>query len=212
MKTRTYTCQGCGEVCEQSGRGAPRRFCPEKKCQQKADAARSKKYNDRLRSEGKETPAQRWRKNNPERARENDRHKRATNPELYREINRRKASSVTGRANRKAWKEANPEKAKEISRQGAARYRARSTQNEVFYVTRKDLDRLARTPCVGCGSTENLELDHIIPVARGGRHSIGNLQSLCRSCNASKNARLNIEWRSRAQQQAARPPRQVRAA
>lgn len=33
------------------------------------------------------------------------------------------------------------------------------------------------------------ELDHIVPVSRGGEHSIGNTQCLCRKCNLSKGAR-----------------------
>lgn len=38
-------------------------------------------------------------------------------------------------------------------------------------------------------------MDHIIPVIRGGNHSIGNLTPACASCNASKNHRTVMEWR-----------------
>lgn len=40
--------------------------------------------------------------------------------------------------------------------------------------------------CRFCGSTENLEADHIIPLARGGANELDNLQILCRSCNRRK--------------------------
>jgi len=39
--------------------------------------------------------------------------------------------------------------------------------------------------CVECGSTENLELDHIIPVSQGGPDD-DNLQILCSVCHHRK--------------------------
>jgi 5-methylcytosine-specific restriction endonuclease McrA len=65
----------------------------------------------------------------------------------------------------------------------------------VFDISQKDMRRLARSSCTHCGSNKNIQIDHIIPVARGGRHSIGNLQTLCRSCNTSKSNLLEVEWR-----------------
>jgi 5-methylcytosine-specific restriction endonuclease McrA len=64
-----------------------------------------------------------------------------------------------------------------------------------FEITLRDMRRLGSSPCAHCGATSGLQIDHIIPVKRGGRHSIGNLQSLCKSCNASKNCLLEVEWR-----------------
>ena len=37
--------------------------------------------------------------------------------------------------------------------------------------------------CKNCGSTKNLEIDHIQPKALGGSHHPDNLQTLCRPCN-----------------------------
>ncbi len=34
------------------------------------------------------------------------------------------------------------------------------------------------------------ELDHIIPLSKGGPHTYSNVQTLCRKCNAEKSDRL----------------------
>ncbi|MFH0791187.1 MAG: HNH endonuclease signature motif containing protein [Candidatus Omnitrophota bacterium] len=40
--------------------------------------------------------------------------------------------------------------------------------------------------CVKCGSQENLEYDHIIPVVKGGSNTERNIQLLCEKCNREK--------------------------
>lgn len=40
--------------------------------------------------------------------------------------------------------------------------------------------------CAACGETENLEVDHIVPIARGGSNDRNNLQCLCNPCNRKK--------------------------
>lgn len=44
--------------------------------------------------------------------------------------------------------------------------------------------------CVQCDSNENLEYDHIIPLAMGGSNTDRNLQLLCGDCNRRKGATL----------------------
>lgn len=40
--------------------------------------------------------------------------------------------------------------------------------------------------CQCCGSSENLEYDHIIPFSCGGKSDKSNIQLLCQRCNRSK--------------------------
>ena len=51
------------------------------------------------------------------------------------------------------------------------------------------LDRDGRK-CQECGSTERLQIDHIVPKSRGGLSTDDNLQVLCIRCNASKGNRI----------------------
>lgn len=49
--------------------------------------------------------------------------------------------------------------------------------------------------CANCGAVDDLVLDHVIPIARGGRSTLDNLQLLCAACNRVKGA-LMIDCRS----------------
>ena len=94
----------------------------------------------------------------------------------------------------RASRERNKEKNRP-AKNARQRVRNRIIQGKIFVITDKDLRRLYSQPCAFCGTMENLSIDHIIPLSRGGSHSIGNMMTLCRSCNASKNARTIMEWR-----------------
>lgn len=48
--------------------------------------------------------------------------------------------------------------------------------------------------CAVCGSQSHPEIDHVVPISRGGSDAIDNLQILCRSCNRRKSDRLPEEW------------------
>jgi HNH endonuclease len=44
--------------------------------------------------------------------------------------------------------------------------------------------------CRRCRRAINLEMDHIVPVSKGGKTEEGNLQTLCRRCNRVKSRKL----------------------
>jgi 5-methylcytosine-specific restriction endonuclease McrA len=57
--------------------------------------------------------------------------------------------------------------------------------------------RVARGRCYYCGgsfSREALTMDHIVPLARGGKSTRGNVVAACKTCNNKKKYMLPIEW------------------
>jgi len=112
----------------------------------------------------------------------------------------------------RAWRDANRDRERE---QHKAYYRAnpdvflrsRANRREAieaaakFRITSRDLERALRRHggrCVYCGMTFGeirVTWDHVIPVARGGAHGIGNLVPACQRCNSSKGKRTVTEWR-----------------
>lgn len=48
--------------------------------------------------------------------------------------------------------------------------------------------------CQYCGSKDNLECDHVVPLSRGGSHEDDNLKTACRPCNRSKCAKTLEEF------------------
>lgn len=119
-----------------------------------------------------------WARNNQDQANANKRNWAEKNPV--------KASEAG-----KSWRNSNPTKRMEMKN----RRRARLANNGVYVVGSAFLERLYSSPCVMCGSLENISADHIIPIARGGTHSESNLQPLCGSCNSSKRDRTMTEWK-----------------
>jgi 5-methylcytosine-specific restriction endonuclease McrA len=65
-----------------------------------------------------------------------------------------------------------------------------STRKKIALGIRQAVLEKSGYKCVYCGSLENLQVDHITPVARGGSDDISNLQTLCSRCNSNKGASL----------------------
>ena len=57
--------------------------------------------------------------------------------------------------------------------------------------------RVAKGKCYYCGSAtppKELTMDHIVPIARGGQSTRGNVVPCCKTCNTAKKQRLPMEW------------------
>lgn len=102
-------------------------------------------------------------------------------------------SSEKGKATQKRYRET--QKGRDAARMKEHRRRANLASNGVYEITDKDMRHLLAQPCAHCGA-EGQHIDHIIPIKRGGRHSIGNLQMLCQRCNSSKHKKTMTEWRA----------------
>lgn len=59
--------------------------------------------------------------------------------------------------------------------------------------------RCAKGVCHYCGRAtpaRELTMDHVVPLARGGRSTKGNLVPACKACNNRKKNLLPMEWES----------------
>lgn len=49
--------------------------------------------------------------------------------------------------------------------------------------------------CAYCGKkSDKLTIDHLVPIARGGKHSANNVVPACRHCNSVKGAKTPEQW------------------
>lgn len=68
-----------------------------------------------------------------------------------------------------------------------------------YRLREKVLERDGRF-CKVCGASTNLHIDHIIPLSKGGKTILSNLQVLCKKCNLQKGNKTMeqfIQWRKK---------------
>jgi len=103
----------------------------------------------------------------------------------------------------KEWRAKNPTYLKEWRAAHPASVQASKAARRLLenadrrLVTEKDWARLLSRyggRCAFCGASGKMTAEHVVPLNRGGRHSIGNLLPACISCNSSKHDRLLVEW------------------
>jgi 5-methylcytosine-specific restriction endonuclease McrA len=149
-----------------------------------------------------------WTMQNKERASINNRRWKMENSEQVTLYKDRWSSQNRDRVleMKRKWRKENPEKQKLAvlrweknhplaAAQKQHRRRSRKLSNGVFEILEKELKSLYSSPCVVCGSCNEITADHIVPISRGGQHSIGNLQPMCKPCNSSKSDKFMVEWK-----------------
>lgn len=133
-----------------------------------------------------------YRKNNAEKIAEGQRKKYLKKREEWLEKNR-----ISYRKNRERIIKQKAEYSKknpEVKRRSSLKRRVSINKNK-YQIIDKDMRKLYSSPCTYCGSLDNIQGDHVIPVSRGGYHGIGNLTPCCYKCNPSKGDRTIMEWR-----------------
>ena len=159
-----------------------------------------------------------WRNDNAEWAREYQRHWYHANLDKvrgyswrYRQANRdaclargrrwRDNNRERFRAMQRRWDSKHPDRRRANKRASEARRRARKHEAGGTY-TAKDIALMLRTQkrrCwyCQCDISDGYEIDHRIPLSRGGTNAPSNLVLACAPCNHSKYDKTPDEWNGR---------------
>lgn len=130
-----------------------------------------------------------WQRANPERTASTQ---SARKPHK-REYNKRWYRSPAGRA----WHRANADKIRARSREkNAARNGRKRMKIDVALL--QELRVLQGHRCAYCPAElgDRPHLDHVVPLSRGGTHTLDNVVWSCAPCNLSKHAKTPEEWRA----------------
>ena len=124
---------------------------------------------------------------------------RLNNPEKYRKKSKEYRLKNKGKVNSYQRKYSKTAKGKAVNRVGWAKRRALKSTTADGTITKESLEKLAikqNNLCKYCGillcfiDRSNTHLDHVIPISKGGLHSITNVVWSCGKCNMSKGSKL----------------------
>lgn len=143
-----------------------------------------------------------WYNRNRDRIRDYARRRRLANLDRIRRYDRersraRYAADPTGwQAYLKDWRRRNPEKSHAYVR--AATIKRRRAAGGQSFAAAEWLALLAwhNGSCAYCGSKVLVEIDHRIPLTRGGSNLIDNILPACRRCNRRKGTMTEDEFRA----------------
>ncbi len=134
----------------------------------------------------------RYRLRHPERAKKSSLKYYHENIEARREYGRKRYYSDPSLQieSSKRWRHKYPEKA----RNNVQRRRARLKGAVVADCAVKIKEIRSSSHCYWCDHIGKVEVDHVLPIEKGGMHHPDNLVASCRKCNASKADRFYWEW------------------
>jgi 5-methylcytosine-specific restriction endonuclease McrA len=110
----------------------------------------------------------------------------------YREANRERLSE----SRRRRFREDPEYRSRVLARAKNTKAKRKGAEGKF---TAEDVERIYQSQsglCVGCGAdlSASCQIDHKIPLSRGGSNWPSNLQLLCQPCNRSKGNKLPNEW------------------
>jgi 5-methylcytosine-specific restriction endonuclease McrA len=137
---------------------------------------------------------------NPEPERERCRAYNKANPSVPREAMRRlrERDPVGQRERVRAWRSENPDRTSVYDAKKRAIRRGASKGGTVTAAQWSEIKRKHRHCCAYCGQKpKRLTMDHIIPLARGGKHEPDNIAPACATCNSRKHATHPLDFAQR---------------
>lgn len=90
---------------------------------------------------------------------------------------------------RRKWNAKNKDKVRSYIRKALNKRRARLASVIVRPIDERVVYERCHHCCVYCGRVDDLTLDHVIPIAKGGPHTEDNLVIACKKCNCKKGAK-----------------------
>jgi 5-methylcytosine-specific restriction endonuclease McrA len=190
-------CSKCGETKDESEFTNGKHQC--KECKRKYDVEYREKNKEKLKAQQKKYD-------------EEHKEHRKGYIKNYCKLNREKITDYY-----RTYRKINPEKEKEAQRKYAKTENGKLKEARVKHNRRSNSNKSPCTlttiqwekilesqgnKCAICGNrfckSRPPTKDHIVPLSKGGGFTFENVQALCRSCNSSKNARLDhtkiITW------------------